>query len=410
MKKLRLLLPLMLLLLTSGCLGVEPDSLAYVTAIGFDKAQGGNLEVTVQYAKPASISGGGEEGGGGGGEDIVENVSVEAPNLYSGINIANHVVSKRFSLSHIKLLVFSGDVALDGMQDILITVAMSEEIRPNVYMAVTAGSAKQYLDSVKPTMEINPTKYYQMVFEDNSEGGIPKNTAQNFFFYRRTNERDGVLPLAGVIDENEDATSEAAPVNKEGFEYHVKNYMAGQVSEREGNKSEIIGMAVFKNDKLIGKMGSIECELYNILTGDFKDGYLTFYLEKTPDLPITVKMFKNKKPKTEVDLKNREIKITVYMESDLYSLPDRSYILSNMDYLQEQLRKDLEYAANRFINKIQKEYGADILGLGSQVKKKFLTYTDFEEYNWKEQYADFKISVDVDLAVRRTGLIWNSEK
>ena len=81
--------------LTSGCMGREPNDLAYVVALGFDKAQTpDNYIMTIQFARPTNISGGSESQSGGSGKGIVENISVETPNIYAGINLADHVVSK----------------------------------------------------------------------------------------------------------------------------------------------------------------------------------------------------------------------------------------------------------------------------------------------------------------------------
>ncbi len=95
----------------SGCFGREPNEIAYIVALGIDKAENENYEITIQYANPTQISGGASEEGGKGGNQIVENVTVESPTIYGAIGLANHIVSKTFTLSHAKLIVFSSDIA-----------------------------------------------------------------------------------------------------------------------------------------------------------------------------------------------------------------------------------------------------------------------------------------------------------
>ncbi len=83
----------------SGCRDLhEPNSIAYVVAVGVDRADSGNYDITIQFAKPVQISGG-EEGGGGEG-NITENITVEAPAFFPALTIANQLVSKKFDLSH----------------------------------------------------------------------------------------------------------------------------------------------------------------------------------------------------------------------------------------------------------------------------------------------------------------------
>ena len=186
-------------MLLSGCMGgKEPNDLAYVVALGFDKAEApDNYIMTIQFARPTSISGSGGESGGS-GQGIVENIAVEAPNIYAGINLADHIVSKELSLSHAKLIVFSEDVAKDGISDIMETFARNEEMRPDIFLAVATDSAQEYLFKVKPVVEVNPARYYQLIYEQDYTAGIPKNTAADFYYNQKSGVRDNALPLAGV--------------------------------------------------------------------------------------------------------------------------------------------------------------------------------------------------------------------
>ncbi|MGI6669262.1 MAG: Ger(x)C family spore germination C-terminal domain-containing protein [Acetivibrionales bacterium] len=51
---------------------------------------------------------------------------------------------------------------------------------------------------------------------------------------------------------------------------------------------------------------------------------------------------------------------------------------------------------------------SDICGIGKFVKKKFLTWAEWEKYNWPEQYKHTDFDVDVSFRIRRTGLIIKS--
>jgi spore germination protein KC len=436
MKKIKAVIIMLIILLLSGCTGTEVNDVAYVVAIGFDMADNDNYKITVQFAKPTQISGGASEEGGKGGE-IIENVTVEAPNIYSGINIANNIVSKKFSLSHAKLMVFSKEVAENGLRDIMETVVRSYEIRPDMYLAVAIDSAEQYLSEVKPVIEVNPAKYYQLTYEEKGGTGIPKNIAQEFYFCENRLYHDGVLPIAGTLDtgnssessssedssggsdgesgDNSDVSRETSensesekqknvPVNNTSFEYKLKNYIAGEVAVQETNKSEAMGMALFKENKMVGIMGGIESELYNILNGTFKYGYVSFFSEKSPDTPITVKLQERKKPKITVDTDKKKINVKLYLESDLYSLPAdyiTEYDLSNFE---NQSKKTIEEACEKFINKTINEYNVDILGFVRKAKRNYLTYQSFENEDWSSCFADYAVNVDAEFYVRHSGL------
>ena len=137
MKKVKsLFLALVLLFSLTGCYDAdEPNDIVYVMALGVDRgAHAGEYTFTIQFARPTQISGGASEEGGPGGEEAFGIVTVNAPTIYSGINLANHIVSKRFTLAHMKLIVFSEEVAKQGVLDMADTIARSSDIRPNIYL------------------------------------------------------------------------------------------------------------------------------------------------------------------------------------------------------------------------------------------------------------------------------------
>lgn len=419
--------------LLSGCMEKEPNDLAYVVALGFDKSEKpDNYVMTIQFARPTNISGSGSESGGS-GQGIVENIAVETPNIYAGINLADHIVSKKLSLSHAKLIVFSEDVAKEGIGDIMETFARNEELRPDIYLAVALDSAQEYLFKVKPVVEVNPARYYQLIYEQHYAAGIPKNTASRFYYNQKSGVCDNVLPLAGTVKlKSEESGSESdgktdgegggesgeessggtdpektknelqqyAPSTDRRFEYRLRDYIAGQVAINQNNESETMGMAYFLGDREIGYVGSLETELYNMLTGYFKESYLTLMCDKKD--AVTVLALANKKPKYEIDRKKKRVTITMYFESDLYSLPTDYLAESGIEGFERAARDEITEASEKFINETIRPSGCDILGLRSRFKSCFLTNAEYEEH--KDEIMSYDIAVKVNFRVRRTGL------
>ena len=420
-------------LLLSGCMGKEPNDLAYVVALGFDKAEApGNYIMTIQFARPTNISGSGGESGGS-GQGIVENIAVEAPNIYAGINLADHIVSKKLSLSHAKVIVFSEDVAREGISDIMETFARNEELRPDIYLAVATNSAQEYLFKVKPVVEVNPARYYQLIYDQDYTAGIPKNCAADFYYNQKSGLRDNALPLAGTVQledgsegessggesggsgggggdgtnsegtdpkESENKLQADAPSTSQRFEYRLRDYIAGQVAINQNNESETMGMAYFLDDKLVGRAGSLETELYNMLIGDFHETYLTLMCDKQD--AVTVLALANKMPKYDIDREKRRVEITMFFESDLYSLPTDYLAESGIEGFERAARDEITEAAEKFINETIRPSGSDLLGLRSKFKSQFLTNADYEKH--KDEIMDYDISVKVKFRVRRTGL------
>lgn len=432
----------------TGCGGKEPNEIAYVVALGIDEGDNDNFDITIQYANTTQISGGSSEEGGKNGSQIVENITVEAPTIYGAVGLANHIVSKTFSLSHAKLIVFSQEIAEEGLNDIIETFIRSEELRPDVNLAVAPDGANEYLMAVNPVMEVNPAKYYQMVYDKNSLIGVPDGAAKNFFFSVESGDYDCLLPIAGVISgekemeggdsgqsgggatestegggsegnsggssagnsETENSNQKDAPLNEGHFEYKMKDYVGGQASVEQKNKSEAMGGAVFSKDKMVGVLGSIETELFKLILGDYKNSYLTFYNETTPDEPVTVKAIQERHTKYDVNYNNKTVDVEMFIEGDVYSLPANYNIEEDIVNFENNARKYIENASQKFMTEFIGKYDSDIFRIKEKAKRKFLTIQDYNNYKESVDLKDYKINVKANFKIRRTGLIVREDK
>ncbi len=445
----------------TGCGGKEPNEIAYIVALGIDSGENDDYKITLQYANPTQISGGASEEGGKSGSKIVENIVVEAPNIYSAVGIANNIISKNFSLAHAKLIIFSEEIAKEGLKDITETFIRSDEIRPDIYLAVATDGASEYLTSINPAMEINPVKYYQMIFNKNNLMGIPEGVAKNFFFGIETKDFDTTLPVAGVIGSDEKGGGQSqgsggssgsgsseegnsggeegggseeeqesggqsqgsggssgsgsepeentkhddAPINNSGFEYKMKSYIDGESAVAASNKSEAMGSAIFEGDKMVGMFGSIETEMFKLLIGDYKSSFLTFYNEETPDSPVTLKCIQEKRPKYDIDIENKIINIELFMDGDVYSLPSDYNIEKDITNFENNSQKYIEEDCKKFMMYFLDKYDADIFRLKDRSKIKFLTNKEYEEFKNNVNFDEYEVNVKANFSIRRTGLV-----
>ncbi len=426
MKKIKIFLILPLVLALSSCVGEEPNNIAYVTALGIDKAEQDYL-FTIQFANPIKISGGASEEGGSGGQ-IVENITIEAPTLYSAINSANAIVSKDLSLAHAKVFVVSEELAKQGLNGVNDVIARNNEIRPDIYMSV-AEDAGKYLEEVQPTIELNPVRYYQLTYENKNGSTIPRDTASDFYMMCVSGDRDCMLPLAGVAEAeeqntgtdagsgggksgdsqsvkgNENKSQESAKTNEGGFENETKDYLAGQAGKKIKNKSEVLGLAVFRGDKYIGKIGSTEAELYNILMGYFKENNITFYSDKAEN-PITIKLEEKIKPRYINDIKNKHTDIEIMLEGELLSASENHKENNTISETDKIAAEMISEAANEFVNSMYKDMNADVLGIKGKAKRKFFTIKAYEEFCKSFNPSEWTFEVKTDFKLKRTGMTY----
>lgn len=405
MKIKRIIAPVLIILLFCGCSdATEPDTLGYVVAIGIDEAEKQGYDITLQFANPDKISGGAGEEGGKGGGDSIENITVTASGIYSAVNIANHIVSKTFVLSHTKLIVFSRDVCKEGIAKFLETIGRSSDIRPNTYFGMSEGRARDFLEAVNPDTEVNPVRYYTMIFENDNSGFIPQNMSQDFYFYYDSIEKNTVMPICSVSGrENVPEYSDT------GYQDMLENFKAGEIPS-DKREAQVMGAAVFSGDKVINELGDVETEIYNILSGEYKESYVSYYYSQSPDVPVTVIQKQKRKPRIKVDVlgEKPKISIEIFAEADFAASTPRVAVENNLDEFIDEVSDEAEAEIRKFLKKTT-DINADIVGFGSYAKRNFRTLKEFEEYDWKSKYKDAEFEVKVNFTVHRTGLIVRSD-
>lgn len=416
-----LLIAIVSLVLTS-CVGEEPNDIAYITAFGIDKKENG-FEYTIQFANPTKISGGAAEQGGSGG-NIVENITVEGPTMYSGLNSADAIVSKDLSLAHAKIIVVSEEIAREGLSGFAEVISRNNDIRPDVYLTVCE-NAGEYLESVKPVIELNPVKYYQLTYGNKKGGPLPQNDAADFFMAVVSGDTDCPLPLAGVAgikekNQNTDAgsqeggkeekaeenkKSEEASVNQGNFQKGTKNYFAGEAGVKIKNKSETLGLAVFRGDKYVDKLGGTDALIYNILTNDIRDTEIVFQLEGET-LPVTVRVDEKDIPEIEIDRIQKQVVIKVKLEGELLSAPKVEGKSKTVEEREKECGEYISLSCNDFLKRVYNEMNVDILGIKGKLKRQFLTNKSYNEYIKSFIAEEWRFDVKTELSIKRAGMTY----
>ena len=407
----------------SGCYDRrEVDDLAYAVAIGLDKGKTNILRLTLQLAVPLVIAGGGggnkgSTGGGGGGgaegEQKTDTIVVETPSLLAGVNMINNFLSKQVNLSHAQVIVISEELAREGQLDrYLHAIVRSREIRPNMYVAVSRGTAESYIRSIKPILDANPSKYYNEIFSTNYTGFITN--TQFFTFYNNTEALD-IQPVATLVSENRFKSDN--DFDRTGSTYAEKgrnqpfegDYKAGDIPKSGDVKGEAMGMAVFKGDRMVGELDGENSTYWLMVIGRYNYSFFTFPDPKVGDRFVVINLKQSRNPIRKVDLSGGKpvISLTVILEGDIASIQSSENYESDTKTLETAVAEFLKNGVLRFLNQT-KEFGSDICGFGREAKMKFLTWKEWIGYKWLDRYRDATFNVNVDFKIRRPGLIIRS--
>lgn len=398
-------------LLTSCYDSREVDDLGFVIALGLDKGKTNTLRMTMQIAKPETGSDGGSS------EDLpYEQFSVEAPAIFSGLNMINTFASKQISLSHIKVVVFSSELAREGLGPHLKAMLRGHEFRPNVPIVVARKTAEEYLKSVDPKLVINASKYYELVFQSYKYTAlIPKVEFHDFYLSSKSLCRN---PVAILGDAGKFQSPEEFDIQNSTYREHNRpapfegDFFAGDIPALGGARSENVGLAVFVGDRMVGELDGTNTTMYLLCTGDYVHSYWTIPDPLAEGQYVLIDIKQSRRPKHHMEIIDGKprIDVAINLEGDLLSVE------SDIDYEARENSLILESAIESFIkehvqiflDKTVNDFQSDICGFGTHARGLFTTWDEWEAYQWPSKYKDASFNISVNFKVRRPGLVLRS--
>ena len=392
----------------SGCrYSHEITEMAYAVALGLDKEEDG-IAVSFQFAKPLSISGGsGGEKSGGSSEEGEEGgaknknttvLTVKGKDIFTALTAAENNLSKEINLSHVKLLVFSKDIAQDGISDYVKQFMKNSQFSPNTYTAISLCKAEEYMKTANPSLEINPAKYYTLIFSNNDNNYMPSTTLRELYFNLSANGEGEVLPVANLSN---DKSNEEGKSGEDG-------YFAGELSVGGENKADVSGMAILSGGKLKQVLSTKDALYYHMLTGKLREIYILIPSIKEKEQYITLRLTQDKKPKlcAEELGENPKLSAKVCLLGEIVKCPDSDFKELGIDGLNELASGYIEGQLTSFLEYTKSERGADVTGFGKILKMHFSDWNDWLSYNWQDKFVRSEFSVMVNVNITREGLVY----
>lgn len=375
------------------------DNLSTVVAIAIDTSDTNKLRMSFQFTNASSVS---ESGSTEQSPSII--YSIDASSISNGINLMNTYIGKELNLSHCKIIAFSEELAMNGISEEVYTLFNNAQIRPSTNVVITKCSAKYYLENSKPLAENLLTKHYEIFANSSKSTGYTVNaTLGNFFSNLVCSSCEGYAILGGISSENDNKTTTTIDSQKDYSNKANSSSLSGR------NNSENIGLAVFKNDKLVGELNSIETlsflatrnEISSFLVSvpdpNDSSSYIDIYLTPVIDSII------------DIDIVNGSpyIKVSYSFTGRIYSMKQDSNYLENdvLKKISESCSSYLKTIFSNYLYKTSKDLKSDINAFGKTAKSKFLTTEEFENYNWLEHYSDSFFDVSVETSIRSSYLL-----
>lgn len=398
----------------------EVDDEVYALVIGVDKGVSNKVRITMQYPTYKS---GGDSGGGQGdkssggmgssnaapGSDIQ---TIEASTILEALDMYGMAISRRISLMHTKMLVFSEDFARGGVGKYLAPIARYRETRRVMNVVVVKGKAEGFLrenqanigESISKAMEL-------MVQQSDNTSFFPRVTFNDFYRGMLSSFEQPYTIYAGI-----NGFEETAPEKKENNAPLVisQGFLPGGLPRSGSTKREYAGTAVFDGDKMVGFLDSDETRYFLMVTGKFKRGIIDLEDERSPGDAIPLDLRPGRAPVTKGHFENGlpVVDLKLQMEADIGAIQSRINYekLGLIEELNNQVEKHIKDNIVKVINKVQKEYKSDIFGFGHKFAGYFPTIPEWEKYDWIKHFEEARINVNVDVNIRRTGLMIDSSK
>ena len=380
---------------------VNIDNIAVVVAMGIDLNTDGTLKVCFQFTNPSSIS---ENGSSEQSSSIIKTVT--STSINSAINVMNSNIGKELSLSHCKLVVFSEDMAKKGITNEIYTLINNAQIRPSTNIVISKCPAEYYISNSEPLLENLISKHYELFLNSSQYTGYTCNaTIGDFFDKMLCNSCTPYAILGGINFQLPNNTNDAFTTIEANSISNSSN-LGGKTS------SENIGLAVFNKGSMVGELNAIETLSFMCITDQINGFLITMPDPYNEENYIDVYLTPTRKTKFDVSFVNGSpfIKLDCNFKGQIYSMTSES------NYLKPETLEDVSNACNyymkyiitEFLYKSAKEFNADIVGIGKHSLKSFLTFDEYADYNWLENYKNSFFDVNIDVNVKSASLLSNS--
>ena len=364
-----------LLFTLTGCYdsnGIE--DFYYIVALGIDKSENNLISLSIQIAKTTNSS----ESSTSQSSDY-KIYTVECESIDSGISILNNYLNKKINLSHCSVIVFSEELAKQGVSDFINVLANNSEIKPNANIIISSTSAYDVLDKVANSGENFSSRLYDYIITStNYTGYTIQSPFSDFFSKINANETQGTAIYTIV---NEDTIQNS-------------------------------GTAVFKNDIMVGTLSPSETIAHLILNNNLDSCMITIENPFIENSPLDLDLYKIVSPNIDITLINN----TPYIDINIELSGNISSSGKTFDYTKIDNIKTVEQVTNKYIQsllknylyKISKDYNSDIIGLGGILSAKYLTADDFEKVHWNEIFKDSVFNVNVNTKIN-SSYLFNKE-
>lgn len=377
----------------AGCWDrIELNDVSIVTGLAVDEGENSKYRLTIEIVNAAQFS----KNQMGGQATPALTYSLEGNSISELLHKMNIGMTRRLIFSHTRVLYISEKIAKEGILEFIDFLDRSGQFRNDFNIMVTKGEkAEAFTKVTYPTQKVPSLKVHRQTQSFNEEwGGDPGVRLTDFISALTSKGRNPVTATLVLTGD---------PKKGESSENNMKTSLDALV--------EMDGMAVFREDRLIGYLSVDETRNY-YWTQKLKTTSMSIPCsdeEKKPEgeryIAVSVSGTHNK---LNVDYANGKpvLKVKINGETKIEAtqcMNDLTKIRTYDDF-EEKINRYVANDIQETIKKVQTEFGVDIFGFGDAFNRQHHKEYKKVEDNWDDVFAQADVEVDINLHLRRSGI------
>ena len=293
---------------------------------------------------------------------------------------------------HLQIMIIGEEIAKEDINEIMDFYLRDPSVRTE--FKVLIGRNEDILSLVTPIDELSSSSILGTLEVSNKFLGVANMVTFNELASMRLNPNREIIMPSIILE------------NKSGIEDKIENTDKTTID----SMYKIGGLAIFKDNKLVGYLSNKESITYNIVMGAVENTIVPYECAK--DKYISLEMIDNK---TKINIKNKIIYIDIKQS---FTINELNCDIKLNDYkeiakLENELAYYLERVITDDINKIRNNYNADVFGFLDTIYKHDYNYYIEVKDNWyRREYQKIPIVVKVNTNIISRGNVMegNNEK
>lgn len=174
---------------------------------------------------------------------------------------------------------------------------------------------------------------------------------------------------------------------------------------KEKDNIDIIGLAIFKKDRMLGMVDKEQMKFLTMLRGEKARGVITFPLKGVRDKYITLQGTNSRKVEVTFEDGSPKIKIDIFLITDIVEtggfMVGRE--LENYELVKKSAEDFIVSNCEGVISKLQLEYGVDATNAGTAARAKY--GKAIEKQDWDTLFTMADVTIKANVKIRNHGAI-----